>query len=123
MNVSPNITKDYENLSNSTLGENKPNSNPISEKPKMNVKSIVTKNYENICPCGAPKNKPNSNPISQEPKNKPKLIVDKGLSKSALRSVPKNKPNFKTAEFAIIMMLALATPYFGVIARNRKSRR
>ncbi len=34
MNVNPNNTRDYENKRNRTLGENKPNSNPISENPK-----------------------------------------------------------------------------------------
>jgi len=34
MNVNKVLTKDYENKSNWTLGENKPNSNPISERPK-----------------------------------------------------------------------------------------
>ena len=34
MNVNLCLTKDYENIRDWTLGENKPNSNPISEKPK-----------------------------------------------------------------------------------------
>ena len=100
INLSANITRDYENKSNPTLGENKPNSkpiqtqtNPISETPKINISSIVTKYYENIYPCAAPKNKPKTNPISQEPRNERKLIVNKGLSKPALRSLPENKPN------------------------------
>ena len=56
MNVSANIRKDYEKISNSTLGENKPNSkpiqtqtNPISQSPKMTASSIVTKDYEEKC--------------------------------------------------------------------------
>ena len=39
---------DYENKRNWTLGENKPNSNPIKpnlKKTKMNIKSIITKDY------------------------------------------------------------------------------
>jgi hypothetical protein len=34
MNVNLYNTMDYENKCNWTLGENKPNSNPISKKPK-----------------------------------------------------------------------------------------
>jgi hypothetical protein len=34
MNISSILTKDYENKSNWTLGENKPNSKPISATPK-----------------------------------------------------------------------------------------
>jgi len=75
MNVSPFITKDYENDNTFRLPENKPNtnpirtqSNPISEKPKMNVTSILTKDYESerLYRCG--ENKPNTNPI------KPNLV-------------------------------------------------
>ncbi len=48
MNVYPYNTTDYENKSNWTLGENKPNSNPIKpnfQKAKMNISSIITKDY------------------------------------------------------------------------------
>ena len=48
MNVSIFSTKDYENKSNWTLGENKPNSNPIKpnlRKAKMNVNLTLTKVY------------------------------------------------------------------------------
>jgi hypothetical protein len=34
MNVTSILTTDYENKFNWTLGDNKPNSNPIPEKPK-----------------------------------------------------------------------------------------
>ena len=49
MNVNYFETKDYEKISNSTLGENKPNSNPICIKPKTDVSSLVTKDYEAKC--------------------------------------------------------------------------
>ena len=48
MNVSSILTKDYENISNWTFGQSKPNSNPIkpnSRKAKMNVNSLITKCY------------------------------------------------------------------------------
>ncbi len=48
MNVTPYNTTDYENKSNWTLGQNKPNSNPIKanfRKAKMNVNSLITKDY------------------------------------------------------------------------------
>jgi len=54
MNVNPYITTDYENTSNWTLGQNKPNSNPILsavggfQEPKMNTTLFVTTDYENI---------------------------------------------------------------------------
>ena len=69
MNVSSILTTDYENKSNWTLGENKPNSNPIKpnfRKAQMNVSSLITKDYIKYDDFAVPKNKPNSNP------NKPK---------------------------------------------------
>jgi len=48
MNVNPYNTRDYENKSNWTLGENKPNSNPNKpnfQKAKMNVNLTLIKDY------------------------------------------------------------------------------
>jgi hypothetical protein len=48
MNVNPYNTKDYENIANWTLGENKPNTNPNkpnSKRAKMNINSLITKGY------------------------------------------------------------------------------
>ncbi len=48
MNVNPYNTTAYENIANWTLGQNKPNSNPIKanfQKAKMNINSIITKDY------------------------------------------------------------------------------
>jgi len=48
MNVKSYNTTDYENIANWTLGENKPNSNPIKanfQKAQMNVNSLITKDY------------------------------------------------------------------------------
>jgi hypothetical protein len=72
MNVNSLITMDYENKSDRTLGENKPNSNPIKpnfQKAKMNVNSFITKDYRKKDDFVVRINKPNSNPISQRVKN------------------------------------------------------
>ncbi len=48
MNVSIYLQTAYENIANWTLGESKPNSNPIKPnlpKAKMNVSSFTTKDY------------------------------------------------------------------------------
>jgi len=48
MNVNSLITMDYENISDWTLGQNKPNSNPNKpnfQKAKMNVNLSLTKDY------------------------------------------------------------------------------
>ncbi len=48
MNVNSLITINYENISNWTIGQNKPNSNPIKpnlQKAKMNVNLYVIEDY------------------------------------------------------------------------------
>ncbi len=52
MNVTTILTRDYENISNWTLGENEPNSNPIKPnlpEGKIDAKCVFTKDYEEIC--------------------------------------------------------------------------
>ncbi len=48
MNVNTYNTTNYENKSDWTLGQSKPNSNPIKpnlKKAKMNIKSFITNDY------------------------------------------------------------------------------
>ncbi len=62
MNVIPYNTTDYENKSNWTLGQNKPNSNPIKanfQKAQMNVNSLITKDYRKKDDFTVRINKPN----------------------------------------------------------------
>ena len=58
MNVNTIITRRYKNISNWTLGENEPKTNPIKpnfKKAKINVFPLLTKDYENKPPIRAPK--------------------------------------------------------------------
>jgi len=62
MNVCLYNTTDYENKTNWTLGENKPNSNPIKanlKKAKMNINLTLTKDYRKKDDFAVRKNKPN----------------------------------------------------------------
>jgi len=101
MNVNSLITMDYENISDWTLGENKPNSNPIKanfRKAKMNVNLTLTKDYRKNDDFLVRINKPNSNPISVKPKMSANLyVIEDYENETAFR--PKktnpNKPNFK----------------------------
>jgi len=80
MNVSIFSKIAYENKSNWTLGENKPNSNPIKpnlRKAKMNVNSLITKDYRKKDDFAVRKNKPNSNPISVKPKMNASIAIIK----------------------------------------------
>jgi len=73
---------DYENISDWTLGENKPNSNPIKPnlpKSKIDAKSVFTKDYRKKDDFAVRKNKAKTNPISEKPKNERKLICYRGL--------------------------------------------
>ncbi len=72
MNVKSFHTVDYENKSNWTLGENKPN----LPNAQMSVNSILTKDYERNDIFAVPENKANSNPI------KPNLETTPGHAKT-----------------------------------------
>ncbi len=92
MNVNSYNTTDYENKSNWTLSENKPNSNPIKpnlQKAKMSINSIITKDYRKKDDFSVRINKPNS----RNANNERKLIYSKGLQKKNDFTVQKNKPN------------------------------
>jgi len=78
MNVNPYILTAYENTSNWTLGQNKPNSNPIKpnlQKAKMNVNLYVIEDYRKNDDFLVRINKPNS----QKAQNERKRICYRGL--------------------------------------------
>jgi hypothetical protein len=78
MNVSTNITGAYENKRNWTIGQSKPNSNPIKpnfQKAKMNVNLTLTKDYIKYDDFVVRINKPNS----RKTQNERKLFFTKGL--------------------------------------------
>ena len=63
MNANVFVTMDYENISDWTLGQNKPNSNPIKpnlRKAQMNVNLTLTKDYRKKDDFVVRINKPNS---------------------------------------------------------------
>ena len=69
MNLNLYNTTDYERKHDWTLGENKPNSNPIKanlKRAQININSIITKDYRKKDDFTVRKSKPNSNPISAE---------------------------------------------------------
>jgi hypothetical protein len=71
MNVNKALTKNYENNSNWTLGENKPNSKPNKanfQKAGINVTTFLAKAYENKSNWAICENKANSNPIQTQTK-------------------------------------------------------
>ena len=58
MSVSLTLTKDYRKNDDLSVRINKPNSNPISENPKMNVNLYIVEDYENETAFRPQKNKP-----------------------------------------------------------------
>ncbi len=101
MNINPYNTTDYENIANWTIGENKPNSNPIkpnSLKAQMNVKSLITKDYRKNDDFVVRKNKPNSKPISSKAKMSANAFSQKDYENGTAfrpKKTNPNKPNFK----------------------------
>ncbi len=78
MNANPYNTTDYERKRDWTLGENKPNSNPIKpnfKRAKMNVNSLITKDYRKKDDFVVQINKPNF----RKAQNERKLICYKGI--------------------------------------------
>jgi len=67
MNVNLYVIKEYENETAFRLEKNKPNSKPISEKPKMNVNLYVIEDYENETTLRPQKNKPNQSQFQMGP--------------------------------------------------------
>ncbi len=102
MNANLYNTTDYENKSNWTLGENKPNSNPNKanfQKAKMNINLTLTKDYRKKDDFVVRINKPNSNPISATPKMSANLyVIEDYENETAFRPKKTNpiKPNFKS---------------------------
>ena len=94
----------YENKRDWTIGESKPNSNPIKpnlKKAKMNVNLYVIEDYRKIDDFIVRINKPNSNPISEKPKMNVNLyVIEDYENETAFR--PKktnpNKPNFQKGQ-------------------------
>ncbi len=112
MNVNLYNTTDYENKSNWTLGENKPNSNPNKanfRKAKMNVNSFITKDYRKNDAFAVQKNKPNSNPISQRVKLMQSVYLQRIMKNNADMGYEKanpDKPNFKRAAYTTLRSVA-----------------
>jgi len=83
------------NKSNWTLGENKPNSNPIKpnfRKAQMNVSLYVIEDYRKNDAFAVQKNKANSNPISVKPKMSANVFATKDYENETAFRLQKNKP-------------------------------
>ncbi len=81
MNVSLYIIEDYRKKDDFAVQKNKPNSNPIPERPKMNANVFVTKDYENEATLMPQKNKANQSQFKKS-QNEYKLNYNKGLQKN-----------------------------------------
>jgi len=96
MNANSCATKNYENISDWTLGENKPNSKPIKpnfRKAQMNVNLTLTKGYRKKDDFALRINKPNSNPISKMAKMNVNLYVIEDYKNEPPSGSKKTNPN------------------------------
>ncbi len=90
MNVNIYNTRDYERKRDWTLGENKPNSNPIKpnfQKAKMDVNLYVIEDYRKKDDFAVRKNKPKTNPICQKGKIDAKCVFTKDYEEKGGRVV------------------------------------
>jgi len=95
MNVNLYNTANYENISDWTLGENKPNSNPIKpnfQKAKMIVNAFITKDYRKKDDFSVRINKPNSNPIPRMSKMNVNSLITKDYRKNDTFAAKKTNP-------------------------------
>ncbi len=125
MNVNLYNTRDYENKRNWTLGENKPNSNPIKpnfQKAKMSVNLYVIEDYRKKDDFAVRKNKPNSNPISERPKMSASVFVTKDYDNVTAYRLQKNKPNQTQSLVKDLIALVNAWMFISKTAKNSCSR-
>jgi len=106
MNVNIYNTRDYENKSDWTIGQSKPNSNPIKpnlRKAKMNVNLYIIEDYRKKDDFIVRINKPNSKPISVKPKMSANLYVIEDYENETThrKKTNPNKANFKMNEYIL----------------------
>jgi len=95
MNVNSYNTTEYENKCDWTLGENKPNSNPIKpnlKRAKINANVFKIKDYRKKDDFVVQINKPNSNPISVKPKISANAFSQKDYENKTAFRPKKTKP-------------------------------
>ncbi len=93
VNIFPQMA--YENKSNWTLGQNKPNTNPIKanlKRAKMNINSLITKDYRKKDDFVVRKNKAKTNPISERPKMNVNLYVIEDYENETAHRPKKTNP-------------------------------
>ena len=115
MNVNVFSTKAYENKPDWTLGENKPNSNPISERPKMNASAFSQKGYENETSYRLRKNKPNQTQLRTGHQPPPTLLLlPQFSSKFTLKNAPAPLRSRCVAQ-EIFEKLLICTCFYSII--------
>ncbi len=97
MNVSSILTTNYENKSNWTLGENKPNSNPIAERVKLMQSLYLQRITKKNAAKGYEKTKPNQTQFPKSQKMNANAFLQKDYENETVFKPKKtnpNKPNF-----------------------------
>ncbi len=95
MDVNLYVIEDYRKKDDFIVRKNKPNSNPISAKPKMSANAFSQKDYENKLDRTLGENKPNSNPIKpncRKGKIDAKYVFTKDYEENAAKGPKKTNP-------------------------------
>ena len=125
MNVNSLITVDYENISDWTLGENKPNSNPIKpnlQNAQMNVNLYFIEDYRKKADFSVRKNKPNSNPISEKAKMNVNIFATKDYKNETTLRPQKNKPKQSQFQTAYLLIDSMKPKLFPRISGLRRTK-
>ncbi len=123
MNANPYNTKDYERKRDWTLGENKPNSNPIKanlKRAKMNINLTLTKDYRKKDDFAVQKNKANSNPISEKPKMNANVFITKDYENETTFRLEQNKPKTNPTCSELVEPISNG-PFFASISIGSRS--
>ncbi len=92
MNVNTYNKTDYENKSNWTIGQNKPNSNPIAERVKLMQSLYLQRIMNKNAAKGYEKTKPKQTQFQKEPKMNANVFITKDYENETALRPQKNKP-------------------------------
>jgi len=105
MNVNTYNTTEYENKRNWTLGQNKPNSNPIAERVKLMQTVYLQRIMKKIAAKGYEKTKPKQTQFPKSQKMNENAFLQKDYENETTIRPQKNKP--KQTQFLCLLFFVL----------------
>ncbi len=109
---------DYENKSNWTLGQSKPNSNPISERVKLMQSVYLQRIMKKNAALGYEKTKPKQTQFLQRPKMNINIYYTKVYDNVTAFRLQKNKPKQTQSLVKDLIALVSAWMFISKTAKN-----